>query len=263
MGRRCAVSHCKSGHRRHEHEKITIFSVPKNNIQVWSERLGCALNEKSCVCEKHFNQNDIKSEKIIAEDGKIIFQQRFSKKSLIKGAMPILNSDEPPMKLAKIDTSAVIEESQDLTEELQNISKFSTLPTNFTVLQNTKSQSDTNEFAIDTEKDTPVTSDSKLHLITSNKVILDDQLYVKVFIGQKNIVECISDLKCQEDLENLLIEVDKMIVCPGGPKVATFKKIHPHILIANVLLKNDLSYHQRQKTKYNYFTEELECELES
>ncbi|XP_071644830.1 uncharacterized protein [Temnothorax longispinosus] len=303
MGRKCAVSHCKSGHRRHEHEKITIFSVPKNNIQVWSERLGCALNEKSCVCEKHFNQNDIKSEKIIAEDGKIIFQQRFSKKSLIKGAMPILNSDEPPMKLAKYDTSAVIEESQDLTEELQNISKFSTLPTNFTVLQNTKSQSDTNEFAIDTEKDTPVTSDSKLHLITSNevikstinlcntinkndlngskflfqqicaneihinqpgakwnfhksleppilvfselelastptrgenkvpvytkKVILDDQLYVKIFIGQKNIVECISDLKCQEDLENLLIEVDKMIVCPGGPKVATFKKIHP------------------------------------
>lgn len=41
--------------------------------------LDCVLNEKSCVCEKHFNENDIKSEKIIAKDAKIIFEMSFFK----------------------------------------------------------------------------------------------------------------------------------------------------------------------------------------
>lgn len=36
--------------------------------------LNLNLNEKSCVCKKHFNPNDIKSGKIIAKDREIIFE---------------------------------------------------------------------------------------------------------------------------------------------------------------------------------------------
>jgi len=77
MGRRCVVPNCKSGHRGYENEKITIFSVRKNDIAVWSEILGCNLNEKSCVCEKHFNPKDIKLKSITVKDGKIIFEMSF------------------------------------------------------------------------------------------------------------------------------------------------------------------------------------------
>lgn len=55
---------------------------------------------------------------------------------------------------------------------------------------------------------------------------MDDQLHVQLFLGQKNVeLESISDPKSQEDLENILIKVDKLVLCTGGPKTATFKNI--------------------------------------
>lgn len=143
MGRRCVVPNCKSGHRGYEDKKITIFSVPKNDIAVWSEILGCRLNDKSCVCEKHFDSTAIKSKSVTMKDGKIIFERYFSKKSLVKGATPIPNLDEPPTKLAKID---------------------------FTLSKDTQ-QLDTYKVANITEGNSLVICDDNLQLITTNEIV--------------------------------------------------------------------------------------------
>lgn len=63
--------------------------------------------------------------------------------------------------------------------------------------------------------------------IYTKKVLLDDQLHVQLFLGQKNIeLESINDPKSQEDLENLLVKVDKLVICTGGPEVKACTKIH-------------------------------------
>ncbi|XP_063929970.1 uncharacterized protein LOC135142222 [Zophobas morio] len=61
MGRKCVVPKCKSGLKSCL-EKVSLFSIPKNKLEIWQKALptkGRQLTYRDCVCMKHFRESDI------------------------------------------------------------------------------------------------------------------------------------------------------------------------------------------------------------
>ena len=56
------VNKCKVPSCRLANDKVSLFSVPKNEElrEKWANILGCELNKSSFVCEKHFDSSDLK-----------------------------------------------------------------------------------------------------------------------------------------------------------------------------------------------------------
>ena len=69
MGKTCVVKKCRSGYRSEKKKNVNLeppklyrFPKKKERYELWKTKVGQLgnVNEKSCICEKHFTDDDFK-----------------------------------------------------------------------------------------------------------------------------------------------------------------------------------------------------------
>jgi len=114
-----------------------------------------------------------------------------------------------------------------LTEKLQNTSKFSIFPVNFTLTENTQSQSDTNKVAKITEENSLVICNNNLQLITTNEIVKPtiELSNNNAFDKNDSNLRCLFQQICNNEIH----------IKQPGPKWSFHKSLEPSVLVFSEL----------------------------
>lgn len=259
MGRKCFVPNCKTGYKSQEREgkKISLFKAPsdKELLLKWQKaipRRDRALSDKDHVCELHFPP-DLVLKEWTAKSGSAVIMQIPTRAKLDSDAVPTIfpgcpsylskretNRRNPPAKRkgTLLTSSSKCKSSKiDHTEQLLPASpsdlpstslkdvflspEMISLPSKHWNYRENKTEF--NKYVTFFE-----TGFTREGLVVGTKQLIlfeDERIKVNILHNNVDVIQFKSELRCLEDLQDLINGLAEKQICSGGPPGNQFRNI--------------------------------------